>query len=76
MDNLWRDDFEEKANSLKKELEVIKKIKIKDPEWNHGLIDLLKEHQYKAYTQKIERDSKKNENLKKMLHELEHSDEI
>jgi len=76
MDNLWRDDFKQKANSLKKELEVIKNIKIKDPEWNHGLIDLLKEHQYKAFTQKIERDSKKNENLRKMLHELEHNDEI
>jgi len=76
MDNLGRDDFAERANSLKKELEVIKEIKIKDPEWNHWLIDLLKEHQYKAFTQKAERDTKKDENLKKMIHELENSDEI
>jgi len=76
MDNLWRDDFIEKAHKLKKEIEIIKDIKIKDPDWNHGLVDLLKEHQYKAFTQKIERDSKKNENLRKMLHELEHNDEI
>jgi predicted metal-dependent HD superfamily phosphohydrolase len=76
MDNLWRDDFIEKSHSLKKEIEIIKDIKIKDPDWNHWLVDLLKEHQYKAFTQKIERDSKKNENLKKMLEELEHSDEI
>ncbi len=76
MDNLGRDDFVERANSLKKELEVIKEIKIKDPEWNHWLIDLLKEHQYKAFTQKAERDTQKDENLKKMLHELENSDEI
>jgi hypothetical protein len=61
---------------LKKEIEVIKQIKIKDPEWNHGLIDLLKEHQYKAFTQKAERDSKKDENLKKMLHELENEEKI
>lgn len=76
MDNLWRDDFLDKANSLKKELEIIKDIKIKDPEWNHWLVDLLKEHQYKAFTQKAERDDKKNENLQKMIHELEHNDEI
>ena len=76
MDNLWRDDFIEKAHKLKKEIEIIKDIKIKDPDWNHGLVDLLKEHQYKAFTQKIERDSKKNENLRKMLHELEYNDEI
>ncbi len=76
MDNLWRDDFIEKAHKLKKEIEIIKDIKIKDPDWNHGLVDLLKEHQYKAFTQKVERDSKKNENLRKMLHELEHNDQI
>ncbi len=76
MDNLWRDDFINKANSLKKEIEIIKQIKIIDPDWNHWLVDLLKEHQYKSFTQKIERDKKKNENLQKMLDELEHSDEI
>lgn len=76
MDNLWRDDFINKANSLKKEIEIIKQIKIMDPDWNHWLVDLLKEHQYKSFTQKIERDKKKNENLQKMLDELEHSDEI
>jgi len=76
MDNLGRDDFFEKSNSLKKEIELIKNIKIKDPKWNHWLVDLLKEHQYKAISQKIERDEKKEENLKKMLHELENSDHI
>lgn len=76
MDNLGRNDFIDKANSLKKELEVIKNIKIKDPDWNHWLIDLLKEHQYKAFTQKAERDEKKDENLKQMIHELENNDEI
>jgi hypothetical protein len=35
MDNLGRKDFFEKAHSLKKEIEIIKNIKIRDPEWNH-----------------------------------------
>jgi hypothetical protein len=35
MDNLGRKDFFEKSNSLKREIEIIKNIKIKDPEWNH-----------------------------------------
>jgi predicted metal-dependent HD superfamily phosphohydrolase len=71
MDNLWRKDFFDRSNSLKKEIEIIKNIKIRDPEWNHWLIELLKEHQYEARTQKIERDEKKHENLVKMMEELE-----
>ena len=74
MDNLWRDDFTERSNSLKKEIELIKNIKIKDPDWNHWLVDLLKEHQYKALSQKVERDGKKEENLRKMMHELENEE--
>jgi hypothetical protein len=35
MDNLGREDFFEKTNCLKKEIEIIKNIKIKDPEWMH-----------------------------------------
>ncbi len=72
MDNLWRKDFFEKANSLKREIEIIKNIKIRDPEWNHWLVELLKEHQFQANTQKLERNNKKSENLKKMLKDIEH----
>lgn len=71
MDNLGRKDFFEKSNSLKKEIEIIKNIKIRDPEWNHWLVELLREHQYEAFTQKAERDGKKHENLVKMMKELE-----
>lgn len=71
MDNLGRKDFFEKSNSLKKEIEIIKNIKIRDPEWNHWLVELLREHQYEAFTQKKERDGKKHENLVKMMKELE-----
>lgn len=75
MDNLWRKDFFDRSNSLKKEIEVIKNIKINDPDWNHGLVELLKEHKYEALTQKMERDGIKHENLIHMMEELE-NDEI
>lgn len=74
MDNLGRKDFFDRANSLKKEIEVIKNIKIRDPEWNHWLIELLKEHRFEALTQKLERDDEKSQNLKIMLEELEKED--
>lgn len=70
MDNLWRDDFEKKANDIKKELETIKKIKIKDPEWKHSLVELLIEHKFNTWVQKKERDFKKQENLKIMIEKL------
>lgn len=76
MDNLWRDDFMEKNNNIKKELEIIKQIKIKDPDWRHASVQLLKEYKYKTNSQKYERDHKKVENLKKMLHELDSDDNI
>lgn len=67
MDNLGRDDFQEKANNIKKEIETIKKIKIKDPDWNHSLVSLLLEHQYNTDAQKKERLIKKYENTKDMI---------
>lgn len=70
MDNLWRDDFLEKSNNIKKELETIKKIKIKDPDWHHSLVDLLLEYKFRTKSQKQERDIKKEENLEKMLKEI------
>ena len=74
MDNLWREDFFDRSNNLKKELELIKHIKINDPDWSHASIELLKEHEYKTNAQKTERDMKKIENLKEMIHELENSE--
>jgi len=32
MDNLWRDDFLQKNNDIKREIEIVKNIKINDPE--------------------------------------------
>ncbi|PZM86750.1 hypothetical protein DLH72_00150 [Candidatus Gracilibacteria bacterium] len=70
MDNLGREDFEKKSNDIKKELETIKKIKIKDPEWKHSLVELLLEHKYNTATQQKDRNDKKRENLEKMIKNL------
>lgn len=65
-DNLWREDFFEKWERLKKEIECIKKIKILDPDWNHYSINFLKEHKFITQTEIQERQRKKEENLKKL----------
>ena len=70
IDNLWRDDFQKKSNDIKKELETVKKIKIKDPEWHHSLVDLLISHKFNTDVQRKERDKKKQENLSKMITKL------
>ena len=70
MDNLWRDDFQKKSNDIKKELETVKKIKIKDPEWHHSLVDLLISHKFNTDVQRKERNKKKQENLNKMITKL------
>ena len=74
MDNLGRKDFFEKGHSLKREIEIIKNIKIRDPNWNHWQVDLLKEHQFETQTQKTERDYVKGKNLEEMIKELENED--
>ncbi len=71
MDNLWRDDFQDKNDKLRQEIEEIKHIKINDPDWKHASVELLKEYKYRTNSQQTERNQKKIENLKKMLHELE-----
>lgn len=74
LDNLWREDFFQKWNNLKKELETIKKIKIKDPDWHHWSLDLLYWHEYFTQTQEVERENKKEENkqvLEKIINALD-----
>ncbi len=70
MDNLWRDDFLKRSNDIKREIETIKKIKIKDPEWHHSLVDLLIDYRFNTEYQKKERGEKKLKNLKEMLKEV------
>lgn len=72
LDNLWRDDFFDKWDKLKMELETIKKIKIKDPDWHHSALDFLWNHRYYTKTQENERWEKKKKNeelLKSMVKE-------
>ncbi len=66
LDNLWRNDFFKKWEILKHEIETIKKIKIKDPDWIHASIELLHNHKYFTKTQQKERNKKKIENLKNL----------
>lgn len=65
-DNLWRDDFFEKWERLKRELETIKKIKILEPDWVHYSIKFLHEHRFLTKSEIEERQAKKEENLKKL----------
>ena len=64
LDYLGWEHFLEKANKLKEELEAIKKIKILNPDWQHGSIKFLREHKYYTKTQQEERDTKKKLNEK------------
>lgn len=69
-DNLGRDDFFEKGNNLKKELESIKNIKILDPDWAHYSINFLREHKFSTNSEIAERQWKKEENIKKLEERL------
>lgn len=69
-DNLWRDDFFEKWERIKLELEIIKKIKILDKDWIHYLIKLLYEHKFLTKSEIKERQIKKEENLKKLQEKI------
>ena len=71
LDNLWRDDFLDKSKNLKRELEAIKKIKIKEPDWQHWSINFLAKHKYFTETQKKERNEMKNLNKLKIEEMLE-----
>jgi len=69
LDNIWREDFFDKWEKLKKELETIKKIKIKDPDWHHSSLDFLWNHKFYTKTQEMERwvIKRKNEELLKNM---------
>ncbi len=66
LDNLWRDDFLERWNDLRKEIEMIKEIKLKDPDWKHASLEFMNNYSYFTNFQKKERQDKKIENAKKL----------
>ncbi len=71
MDNLWRDDFLDIGERLKKERESIKNIKIHDPDWHHASLDLLSNHKFYTSTEQEERSEKLKENAKKVIEKLQ-----
>lgn len=66
MDNLWREDFFDINEKLKKERETIKKIKIKDPDWHHASLDIIQWHQFYTGTQINERHEKLQKNTERL----------
>lgn len=79
LDNLWREDFFQKWDKLKLELESIKNIKILDPDWQHGSIAFLKSHKFYTRTQNKERWEKKELNtkiLEKLVQELDEKEKV
>ena len=66
MDNLGRDDFFDINKKIKKEVELMKNIKIKDPDWYHASLDVIEWNTFYTNTQIRER----NENLIKNMNQL------
>lgn len=69
-DNLWREDFFEKWEKLKREIEVIKKIRIKDPDWMHFSLYFLKQHRFYTKTEIEERQEGKEKNIQKLKQKM------
>lgn len=67
MDNLWRNDFMDLGQKLKQEKETIQKIKIKDPDWHHASLDLIRWHKFYTKTQSDERNEMLQKNTEKLL---------
>ena len=63
VDNLGRDDFFEQGSRVKSEVEVLRNIKIKDPEWHHAMLDVLYKNKFYTKTQIEERQQKKEANI-------------
>jgi len=76
LDNLWWEDFFEKWKKLKKELEMIKNIKIKDSTWKHWSLVLLNEHKFFTETAKREKEEIKKLNWYKLSVLLENNTAI
>lgn len=71
MDNLWREDFFDISEKLKKERETIKRIKIKDPDWHHASLDLIEWHSFYTPTQIRERNEKLQKNTQELKQQLQ-----
>lgn len=63
MDNLWREDFQEKMLRIKSERELTEWEKISDSEWKLRCKNMLKNYEYFTKTQQKERNETKQANL-------------
>lgn len=70
MDNLGREDFFDINEKIRKELEVIKNIKIKDPEWHHASLDIIQWHTFYTDTQIRERNERLIQNMLKLKQQI------
>lgn len=65
-DNLWREDFFDKWERLKKEIETIKNIKILNPDWYHYSLKFVKWHKFYSNSELKEREQTKEKNINKL----------
>lgn len=65
-DNLWRIDFFDKWERLKKEIETIKNIKILNPDWYHYSLKFVKNHKFYTNKELEEREEIKEKNIEKL----------
>ncbi|MCH8518249.1 HD domain-containing protein [Candidatus Gracilibacteria bacterium] len=75
LDNLGRDDFLERGKRLKHELELIKNIRIKDPDWRHAALDLIEGHTFYTSTQIRERNELLKKNTELLRSDLQNNGE-
>ena len=73
LDNLGREDFLERWVRLKHELETIKQIRIKDPDWRHAALDLIEGHTFYTSTQIEERENNLRKNTELLRKHLENN---
>ena len=70
MDNLGTEKFFDSNDRLKHEREMIKKIRIKDPEWRHASLNLIEGYHFYTGTQEKERNAQLKENIERLKKEL------
>ncbi len=66
LDNLWREDFFEKLENLKKEIELVKNINLDEKSYKKSVLYLIENYNFFTKTQKKQRLEKKQENIEKL----------
>ncbi len=70
MDNLGREDFFDKNQKMKQELETIKHIHMQDPECHHASLDIVEGHKFYTPTEIQERNATLQSNMQKLKAQL------